>query len=299
MKLGIGLPNGLTPAVSRGLLLDWAREADSAGFHCFGTLDHPGYDTWDPIVALTAAAAVTERVRLATTILQLPGRNELQVAQQMATLDRLSGGRVDMGVAVGSRTQDYIALGSKMKDDRGRKMERQIRKMRKAWRTARRGTDDQPSMDGPAPIQKPGIPIWIGGSSEVSRTRATKLGDGYIYGATVKADSETKDQIAALREAAAAEKKKKFAIVGIRYVALGEAEDVDRAAVLTERYYGEMKVPPEQLFLTGDPEEVLAAAKAYEETGLDLLILIPQVPNVRQVTMLGESVLPSFRVPGA
>lgn len=297
MKLGIGLPNALTPAVNRGLLLDWARKADQAGFHCFGTLDHPGYDTWDPIVTLSAAAAVTERVRLMTTILQLPPRNELQVAQQIATLDRVSGGRVDLGVAIGSRPTDYAAIGGKFKA-RGKRIERQIRKMKKTWRQAKRGTPESPSADGPAPIQKPSIPIWVGGKVPAARARAVKLGEGYIYGASPLGPG-AKDEIAALREAAAAEKKRKFQIAALRYVAVGDADALVQAGELTERYYGSGWSPPEGYILNGEAEEIAVGVKAYEDLGVDLLILIPQVPDVRQVVALGEGVLPSFRVPGA
>jgi len=297
MKIGIGLPNALAPAVNRGLLLDWARKADEYGFHCFGTLDHPGYEAWDPIVTLSAAAAVTDRVRLATTILQLPPRNELQVAQQIATLDRLSGGRVDLGVAIGDRPSDYAAVGGKFKN-RGKRLERQIRKMKKSWRQAKRGTLDVPSVDGPAPLQKPSIPIWLGGNVPEARKRAVKLGDGYIYSA-IAPSPEAKAEIAELREMAVAEKKKKFQIAALRYVAMGDGDALVQAAELTERYYGGLWAAPEEIFLHGSAEEVMVGVKAYEEIGIDLLILIPQVPDVRQVVALGEGVLPTFRVPGA
>src|SRR5207302_6736375 len=88
MKLGIGLPNTLVPDVNRGMFLDCARAADHAGFHSFGTIDRPSQDVWDPLIALAAAAAVTERVRLATTLLQLPNRNEVVVAKMAAVIDR-------------------------------------------------------------------------------------------------------------------------------------------------------------------------------------------------------------------
>lgn len=296
MQLGIGLPNALAPAVNRGLLLDWARAADQAGFHTFGTVDHPAYEGWDPLIALAAAAAVTERVRLATTILQLPPRNELQVAHQVASLDRLSGGRVDLGVAIGGRESDYAALGTKMKG-RGRKIERQIRKMKRSWRAAKKGTETEPSTTGPAPLQKPMPPIWVGGGAEASYQRAIKLGDGYIFGGGGGPET-VRPVVAKLREMAAEAKKRRFTIVGLKYVAVGDAQALDDAAKLTERYYGKLWAAPEEIFLHGGPEEILAGTKAYEDAGLDLLILVPQVPDIRQVQILGDEVLPSFRVPG-
>ncbi|MFP5224158.1 MAG: LLM class flavin-dependent oxidoreductase [Actinomycetota bacterium] len=297
MHLGIGLPNALAPAVNRGLLLDWAKVSDQLGFHTFGTVDHPAYEGFDPIVALAAAAAVTERVRLATTVLQLPPRNELQVATQIAAVDRLSGGRVDLGVALGGRESDYAALGTKMKN-RGRKIERQIRKIKRAWRAAKKATEEQPSVSGPAPIQKPMPPIWVGGSVEASLERAIKLGDGYIFGAG-GGPQQIKPRIEKLRQMVTDAKKRRFQIVGLKYVAAGDAQALDDATRLTERYYGgPLWAPAEEVFLHGGGEEILASCKEYEEAGLDLLILMPQVPDIRQVEVLGSEVLPAFRIPG-
>src|SRR6266508_3242580 len=113
MKIGIGLPNTLVPDLNRGLFLDWARVADQAGFYSFGTIDRPSHDYWEPLAVLAAAAAVTERVRLGTTILQLPNRNEVLVAKQAAVIDRLSGGRLDLGLGIGWDDNDYKVLGAR------------------------------------------------------------------------------------------------------------------------------------------------------------------------------------------
>ena len=159
MKLGIGLPTLLVPELNRGTFLEWARTADDAGFHVFGSIDKPNYDGWDNMIALAAAAAMTERVRLATTIYQLPNRNEIQVARQAATIDRLSGGRLDLGVAVGYDEADYQVLGARSRfGKRGKRIETQIRKIRRTWRAAKKATDEQAVL-GPAPMQKPLPPI--------------------------------------------------------------------------------------------------------------------------------------------
>lgn len=63
MKVGVGLPNTLMPQVNRGLFLEWARKAEAAGFSTLATIDKPNYDSWDPLISLAAAAAVTERPR--------------------------------------------------------------------------------------------------------------------------------------------------------------------------------------------------------------------------------------------
>src|ERR671911_2791226 len=111
MDVGIGLPAAIA-GVGRDQLLEWARRADARGFSSLGTIDRIVYPNLDPLVALAAAAAVTERIRLATTILIAPYRaNGALVAKQAASLDRLSDGRLVLGVAVGGREDDYEASG--------------------------------------------------------------------------------------------------------------------------------------------------------------------------------------------
>jgi alkanesulfonate monooxygenase SsuD/methylene tetrahydromethanopterin reductase-like flavin-dependent oxidoreductase (luciferase family) len=244
---------------------------------------------------LAAAAAVTERVRLATTILQLPNRNEVMVAKQAAVIDRLSGGRLDLGVSVGGRESDFKALGARFAG-RGKKFERQIRKIRRTWRGAKRATSDQGVL-GPAPMQKPLPPIWIGGWSKPAVARAAELGDGYVFGTT--GPQMMASMTPKIREMAAAAGKKSFTIVGLAYCALGDdptaALEAGTRSVL--RYYGSLWTEPENLIHHGPPDVIAQAVKEYEQAGIDILILFPEIPDVRQVELIGEHVLPAYRVP--
>ena len=235
MKLGIGLPTVLVPDVNRGTFLDWARAADQAGFHAFGTIDRPSGDFWEPLISLAAAAAVTERVRLGTTILQLPNRNEVLVAKQAAVIDRLSGGRLDLGIAIGFDEADYKVLGARF-PNRGKKMERQIRKIRRVWRGAKKATPETAVL-GPAPMQKPLPPIWIGGYSPRAIARAVEMGDAYMFGAA--GTQKMVDGAPGVRAQAEKAGKKKFLLGGLAYVAIG---DDPQAALSTagrsfRRYY--------------------------------------------------------------
>src|SRR4029078_5861213 len=81
-------------------------------FRYVATTQKPNYDAWDPLVTLAGVTGVTERIGLATTILQLPNRNEVMVAKQAAVIDQLSAGRLVLGLAQGGRPDDYEALGT-------------------------------------------------------------------------------------------------------------------------------------------------------------------------------------------
>ena len=88
MNVGVGLPNTI-PGASGELLVDWARRADGGPFSSLGVLDRLVYDSYEPFTALAAAAAVTERVRLATMIAIGPLRGAAMLAKQAAAVDRL------------------------------------------------------------------------------------------------------------------------------------------------------------------------------------------------------------------
>jgi alkanesulfonate monooxygenase SsuD/methylene tetrahydromethanopterin reductase-like flavin-dependent oxidoreductase (luciferase family) len=292
MKLGIGLPNTMAYETDRRLMLDWARLADEAGFYALATIDKPNFDSWDPLVTLAGVAGVTERAKLATTILQLPNRNEVLVAKQAAVVDRLSEGRLILGLAQGGREDDFEVFGAPFKG-RSQRFEEQIGKIREVWTNAR-ASDHDHGVLGPPPLQEPGPPIWIGALQEKAVARALRLGDGFLFGT---AGSEVMAQMTPqLREQAAAQGKSDLTVAGLAYVGVGDdpKKALEEAAHHVVRYYGQLWTEPENLIHHGPPEKIAEEVKAYADGGLDVLILFPEIPSLDQVERLAEGVLPAY-----
>src|SRR4051812_31981868 len=111
MDIGIGLPNAVR-GVDRAGIVDWAQRAEAAGFSSLGTIDRIAYANYESLIALAAAGAVTERIRLVTDILIEPLRsNTAHFAKQAATIDHMTGGRLVLGLAVGGRPPHYEGSG--------------------------------------------------------------------------------------------------------------------------------------------------------------------------------------------
>ncbi len=275
------------PQLNRQLFLDWTRTAEAAGFHTLATIDKPNYDSWDPLISLAMAAAVTERIRLATTILQLPPRNEVLVAKQLAVIDQMSNGRLDFGTAVGGREDDFTVLDAQFAN-RGKRFERQLERMKQIWADARQSTEDRGIL-GPPPVQQPHPPIWLGGINEATIKRATRLGDAFIF-ATV--GSQMMGQFTPqIREWARAEGKTSFPVYGLTYAGLGDdpKRALDQAAAQVIRYYGQLWTEPENLIHAGPPEKIAGELKQYEDGGVDELIVFVEIPDVRQVELLAKA----------
>jgi probable F420-dependent oxidoreductase len=170
-----------------------ARHAEELGFVDVWVSDHivhpaaqsyPSPFLLDPLVAMTWAAAATTTVRLGTSVLVLPQHNPLELANTLATIDFLSGGRVLVGGGVGWSEAEFDALGYGFAD-RGARTDEIVDLLRAAW------TTDPTSFHGehydfadirflPKPAAPGGrIPVWIGGSSEPAFRRATAKGDGF------------------------------------------------------------------------------------------------------------------------
>jgi probable F420-dependent oxidoreductase len=192
MRFGLSLPH-FRQVASPEVIRQVAQRAEHLGYDGIWVSDHIiipdsavdrfGSMFYEPLTVLGFAAACTTRVRLGTTVLILPYRNPVVTAKVLATLDVLSGGRVTAGMAVGWTEDEFKALGVPFRE-RGALSDEYIAVFKSLW------TQDNPTFHGhfvqfehiafePKPVQRPHIPIWIGGNSKRAIRRAVALGDGW------------------------------------------------------------------------------------------------------------------------
>lgn len=141
-------------------------------------------DLPDPIVSLAYAAALSENLRLATGIVILPQRHPVYVAKEIATLDHFSGGRAIFGVGIGWLEEEMSIVGVPF-GERAARTEESVRAIRSLWGLKAEPFEGRfyrwPAVESnPKPVQKPGVPIVVGGHVEGAARRAARVGDGFF-----------------------------------------------------------------------------------------------------------------------
>lgn len=186
--------NGLdADMLEAGPLAEVARAAEQAGFHGMSLTEHPapgarwlaagGHQTLDPLVGLGFIAAATTRLRLATHLVVGPYHNPFLLAKAAATVDRLSGGRLTLGLGAGYLKTEFFALGVDF-DERNALLDEMLEVLPLHWRGepfSYHGLhfDARDVVARPCPVQNP-IPLWIGGNAKVSRRRAAERAQGWM-----------------------------------------------------------------------------------------------------------------------
>ncbi|MDQ3928634.1 MAG: LLM class flavin-dependent oxidoreductase [Chloroflexota bacterium] len=285
MRVGVGLPTTLAGADGK-LVLEWARMADEGPFSSLAVLDRLTYDSYDPFTPLAAAAAVTRRVLLATTIAVGPLYNTPILAKMAASIDALSGGRFVLGLAVGARKEDYEAAGVDY-STRGRRLAEQLATLRTLWEEAQ----------GPSAARQGGPSVLVGGSSDVVYSRMARYTDGYIHGGgPPRAFARVADKARAAWSDAGRPGKPQ--LWGQGYFALGGDEVKDRGMDYLRDYYAFTGPFAEKIAagILTTPQAIAGFLRGYEEAGCDELVLFPTIPDIAQLEQLAQ-VLTGLRVP--
>lgn len=290
MDVGIGLPNAV-PGTTGAQLTDWASAAESAGFSSLGTIDRIAYPNFEPMVSLAAAAAVTERIRLATTILIAPTRvNAALLAKQAASVQKLSDGRMVLGVAVGGREDDFVASDADF-DARGEKFDAMLDQIKEVW-AGSAGSSGAEADDGVGPDVAAQPPqLILGGSIDAAFGRAARYGDGWIMGGgTPDMLSDGRQNLLSAWSEAGREGEPR--VMALAYFSLGDQAEANADAYLKD-YYDWLGEAAGQIAASAakDAGTVEGYQQAFEQAGCDELFWIPASSDPAQVELLAEAAL--------
>jgi alkanesulfonate monooxygenase SsuD/methylene tetrahydromethanopterin reductase-like flavin-dependent oxidoreductase (luciferase family) len=286
MDIGIGLPATI-PGTSGSLVLDWARRADSGPFSSLGILDRLVYPNYEPMITLSAAAAVTERIRVMSTILIAPLRRGGVLAKQVATLDALSGGRLTLGIGVGAREDDFHAAPASF-HERARSFEEQLVLMRRVW--SGQPVSDEVGPMGPPPARPGGPELLIGGYSPAAISRVGRWGDGFISGG-IPDPEQVRQMFDVAEESWTAEGREgRPRLVACLYYALGP--NADRGGDYIRDYYSYFGPAADDMArsIPSSPETIEGLIRGLGDVGADEVVCWPTVAELEQVDRLAELV---------
>jgi probable F420-dependent oxidoreductase len=252
-----------------------------------------------PLEAMTFAAACTERLRLGCVVFVSTLHQPVQLAKSLASLDQLSGGRVEVGVGTGGKHRPFAAFGMSQERYVARFTEG-VRLMQALW-TERRVTFDgefYQLTDGamePKPAQKPYPPLWFGANGEPALRRAVRLGDGF-FGAGSSPTDRFAGQVQIVRAALdeAGRDAGDFPIAKRVYIAVDDntARARERMNAAMEQLYGRRVPDIEAAAIAGSPADCAAEVARVAAAGAGLILFTTMFEQAEQAARLADEVIP-------
>lgn len=308
-RLGANWHNGI-PSTQE--FLDIPRKCEEWGYDFVVAGDHiaGGRAGIAPIVqcfpVLAAAAAVTQKIQVATCVLQLPMYNPAVVARSMLTIDFLSGGRAIMGVGVGGQYPNEWEAAQQNIHDRGKRADEALAIIRQMW------TENQIDHHGrfydltdismePKSQAPDGIPIWVGGSSDAALRRAARFGDGWT--STQMSSAQWQQNMEKVHEFAGEMGRDMSSFQGIHSLAIRIDKDREKARSDARAIVGDGgRVPFDELVedyvCAGDAEDCARVIRKFVSAGASWFMLSPMGKLddlMPQLELIAQDLIPKFR----
>jgi alkanesulfonate monooxygenase SsuD/methylene tetrahydromethanopterin reductase-like flavin-dependent oxidoreductase (luciferase family) len=290
MEIGVGLPTSLR-GTNKELVLEWAQRAEQAGFAslCMGErLTYAGYD-W--VLALTAAASVTSRIRLLANVITLPIHPVGLVAKQSLSLDDFSGGRFTLGVGLGTPLDDYDVAPSP-REGRGARFEESLRTLRELFKGE--SLIEGIRAIGPPPVREGGPEILLGANGLKSLRRAGEFTDGAVTWSFSADPVEARTMFdvveSSWKDAGRAGRPR---LVCGCYYSAGPNAAADLEGYFRDYYPNVLPGQVESLLKavrTVTPEAIRSVVKEFEQIGCDEFIFVPVKPDIAHLDGLAEIV---------
>jgi probable F420-dependent oxidoreductase len=252
-----------------------------------------------PLETLTYAAACTDQLRLGCAVFILPLHNPLHLAKAISSLDCLSHGRLEVGVATGGKGRPFGAFG--VDPDRPvARFNEALALMKACW------TESEINFDGrlwklegasmePKPVQQPYPPVWFGGSAPAGMRRAVRSGDGFM-GAGSQTTAQFAEQVKVVSEELSAQGRLPDTFRIGKRVYIHVEDDAARGRQRLEdalsRHYG--RGGWSEQILAGPADECIAGIRAVGDAGAELILLNPLVDEAQQLERLALEVIPAL-----
>jgi alkanesulfonate monooxygenase SsuD/methylene tetrahydromethanopterin reductase-like flavin-dependent oxidoreductase (luciferase family) len=290
MDIGVCLPY-MERDLSRERLLRWCRMIDEGPFASLSCGERITAYTIEMRTMLGAAAAVTERVRIVPSLYVLPMHSAVWAAKEIATLDLISGGRVEVTVGVGGRPKDYQAVGASF-ERRHARMDEQVAEMRRIWagEPPFEGSDEV----GPRPVQPGGPPILAGTLGPKATRRAAEWAQGiYMWsGNGVRGEIEQAIHQVERCWAEAGRKEEPRRVAGFWCTLAENSHErlqsyvYDYMKFLGPKFAGAFSKTMDR----SNPEAINESIDAMEELGCDELFLVPASSDLEDIERLSNLV---------
>jgi alkanesulfonate monooxygenase SsuD/methylene tetrahydromethanopterin reductase-like flavin-dependent oxidoreductase (luciferase family) len=279
MKVGLGLP-----ICDPSSLMTWARRAEAGPFTTLALLDRIVYDNPEPLIALATIAGSTTRIRLQTEVLIAPLREPALLAKQSATLDWISGGRLTLGIGVGARPEDFLAVGADYAE-RGHQVNEMMPALKRVWSGQPYG--DQVAAIGPAPARTNGPEVLFGGFVPAAFRRAARWGDGYLSATRVENTGPLFRAVE--KEWAAAGRAGSPRLVGQVNVTLGPEGVVKDAMRAIGSYYASL-ADSYDVHMVTTADQIRSTISGFADLGADEVMLYCWAQDPDQVDRLADFV---------
>ncbi|WP_275467300.1 LLM class flavin-dependent oxidoreductase [Streptomyces noursei] len=279
MQIGIGLPNQVRH-VTASALPRWAARAEEAGFSTLATTGRYAYPGVSDTVALAAAAGATTTIGLLSAVLLAPTWPGALLAKEIAGIDGVSGGRLTLGVGVGSRADEFTVPGHEL-HGRGARLESDLETYRAVW-------GGEPVGNGPNPAVPSGtrqVPMLFGGYSARALHRMVRWGEGYIGGSLPPAMTAPSFE-AARRAWWEAGRRGAPKLVVLAYFALGDTEAGQ--ANIQDFYRLAPKDIARNAVLHTARSTIEQSIVEYTDLGVDEIIFVPATDDLDEVTRLAD-----------
>ena len=303
VRLGVAIPQTIQSGAFdlRGIQKFLAR-AEVLGFESAWVVEQilGSIRSLEPVTLLTYAASCTERLRLGPAVLLTALRSPVHLAKALATLDHLSGGRLDVGVGLGGNPRIYGAFGLTAAR-RAERFAEGLRVMKRLW------TEERVTFDGefyqlqnasmePKPVQKPHPPLWFGGHHPNALRRAVELGDAFI-GAGSVSTKVFLDEVKVLRSLIkeSGRDPARFPLGKRVYIAVDQdrARAGRRLGEWFKAFYGRPELAAE-VSVWGEPEECVERLFEIVAAGVGFLMLNPVFDELEQLELFASALAPKL-----